>query len=235
VSQSLPSRILSVILKIFFSLLYHQFAWSYDAVAWLVSFGRWQGWILSTLPYLTGDKILEIGHGPGHLQKALFAVGKQPIGIDESYSMNSLASRRLTKAGKSGLIINGYAQYMSFSDNAFDQVVATFPTEYIFEPTTLSEIRRVLTPGGMLVVLPIALIIGKSGRDRALAWLFRLTRQAPAHIDQNLLDNLAEPFNKAGFFTTSLAPIVSDSQLVIILAQKPAISSQEYPLPEAAI
>jgi ubiquinone/menaquinone biosynthesis C-methylase UbiE len=221
VSQSFSTRILSTSLKIFFYLLYHQFAWFYDAVAWLVSFGRWQSWILATLPYLTGEKILEIGHGPGHLQKALFTAGKQPIGLDESSHMGRLASYKLKRIGVHPKFVNGYAQYLPFPNNSFQQVVATFPTEFITDDTTVSEIFRVLIPSGTLVVLPAALIIGKSRIDRYLAWLFRITRQAPAQIDQDLLNNLSEPFTRMGFITTTQAPIIDDSQLVIILAQKP--------------
>lgn len=214
-------RILSAILKVFFHLLYHQFARLYDAVAWMVSFGRWQDWILATLPYLDGDTILEIGHGPGHLLQALCKIHKQVFGLDESWQMNRLASGSLVSAGCSLNIVNGYAQFLPFPSASFRHVVATFPSEFIFSPITLSEISRVLSSEGTLVVLPTALIQGKSCFDRFLRWLNRVSRQAPPDLDNLLLEDLSRPFQRAGFETTILTPAVRDSKLVLILARKP--------------
>ncbi|NMC80811.1 MAG: hypothetical protein GYA59_15725, partial [Chloroflexi bacterium] len=39
-------------LKVFFDLLYHSFAWTYDGVAAVVSLGRWKGWVYSVIPFL---------------------------------------------------------------------------------------------------------------------------------------------------------------------------------------
>ena len=65
-------RVMQTLLRIFFQLLYHPFAWAYDLVAGLVSLGRWKSWVLCGLPLLAG-RVLEIGFGPGHLQAALQA------------------------------------------------------------------------------------------------------------------------------------------------------------------
>ena len=94
------ARILYSFLRIFFQLLYNTFAWSYDLVAAFVSLDRWNDWVRSVLPYLTGDRILEIGHGPGHLQRAL-AEGHPTgliVGLDLSRNMGKIAKRRLARA-----------------------------------------------------------------------------------------------------------------------------------------
>jgi ubiquinone/menaquinone biosynthesis C-methylase UbiE len=75
----------------FFNLLYHQFAWSYDFIASLVSLGNWKRWIITVLPHLEGPRVLELGHGPGHLQRALLNKGINTFGIDESRSMGILS------------------------------------------------------------------------------------------------------------------------------------------------
>jgi len=58
-------------LRLFFRLLYHQLAFTYDLVAASVSFNRWKDWVMSVVPFIEGNRILEIGHGPGHLQRIL--------------------------------------------------------------------------------------------------------------------------------------------------------------------
>lgn len=228
---SLSHRILSAILKVFFYLLYHQFAWLYDAVAWLVSFGRWQDWILAPLPHLRDDPILEIGHGPGHLQQALYENHMKAYGLDESRQMCRMAYKRLSRCGYQPCIVNGYAQNLPFPPVSFSHVVATFPSEYIFSQKTLSEIYRVLSPEGSLVVLPTALILGKGWIDRFLRWLNHISRQAPPSLNDLFLEELSRPFRQAGFETTLLTPVIHDSQIVLILARKPSLSSTESPPP----
>ncbi|NTU63042.1 MAG: hypothetical protein HGB05_06465, partial [Chloroflexi bacterium] len=75
--NTLPRRLV----KFGFQLLYHEFAFTYDAVAWLVSLGQWQAWGRTTLDRVRGPRVLEIGHGPGHLLIALARSGQRPIGI----------------------------------------------------------------------------------------------------------------------------------------------------------
>jgi ubiquinone/menaquinone biosynthesis C-methylase UbiE len=84
------------ILRLFFRLLYHQFAFAYDLVAAAVSFNRWKDWVVSVIPFIEGNRVLEIGHGPGHLQRILLSLDLMAIGIDESAQMGRLAKRNLT-------------------------------------------------------------------------------------------------------------------------------------------
>src|SRR5512136_2652338 len=93
-SLSSPRRLLFRFFRLFFHLLYHQFSWLYDFVAWLVSVGNWNKWVTSVIPYLDGPKILEIGFGPGHLQLALQQNNAMVFGIDESAHMVNIARNR---------------------------------------------------------------------------------------------------------------------------------------------
>jgi len=61
---------LKLIIKPYFEaaeLLYHQFAWAYDAVAWGVSFGYWSRWWRDALKCLLDGSVLEIGFGTSDL------------------------------------------------------------------------------------------------------------------------------------------------------------------------
>lgn len=171
------------LLSAFFYLLYQPMAWSYDAVAWLVSLGRWRSWVDSVLPELGlpelgPGRILELGHGPGHLQVAMRIAGQTPFGIDLSAQMGQLAIRRLRSAGRQPLLVRADGRWLPFRAGAFEHIVATFPTEYILQASTLGEARRALAATGSLVLLPVAWITGGDWLSRAAAWLFHITGQA---------------------------------------------------------
>src|SRR5690349_17890774 len=136
-------------MRVFFYLLYHPFAFLYDLVAATVSFGRWKDWVMSILPFLHGTRILELGHGPGHLQHILVNRGLSSFGLDESPQMGRLAQRKL---GSDSRLSRGLAQSLPFTDHSFDTIVSTFPTDYIFHQQTLSEVHRCLSGGGRLIV-----------------------------------------------------------------------------------
>jgi SAM-dependent methyltransferase len=50
-------------------------------------------------------------------------------------------------------IARGRAEVLPFAAGAFGAVVATFPSAYIFRPTTWAEIARVLRPGGDVAIV----------------------------------------------------------------------------------
>lgn len=199
-------------MRFFFNLLYHPFAFAYDLVAWVVSFGRWKDWVFSILPYLQGTRILELGHGPGHLQRLLLDRGIFAIAIDKSMQMGRLAKRRL---GASHQLARSISQSLPFSNESFDCIVATFPTEYIYEPRTLAEVKRVLCSGGRIVVLPVT--YPKSG---FLQWLYKITRESPAAFDETIKERLQTPFQKAGFVVELKIVELESSRLIILLAKK---------------
>jgi ubiquinone/menaquinone biosynthesis C-methylase UbiE len=209
-------------LRFFFKQLYHGFAWSYDFVAAAVSLGMWKSWVQSVLPYLEGPKILEIGHGPGHLQVALLKKGLFPIGLDESRHMGLLAFKRVKRLGVIPSVINGYAQLMPFKDASFHQVVSTFPSEFITDRDSLAEISRVLIPGGELLVLPVAWITGRRWYHRLAAWLFRITGQAPDWTElQKASQEFSFPFLRAGYRVELELVRQNASSLLLIHAFKP--------------
>ncbi len=210
-------RILSGFLRIFFRLLYHNFAWTYDFVAAVVSLGQWRSWILVPVPYLIGPHVLELGHGPGHLQARLLAEGRQVFGLDESCQMGRLASKRLRRKGYTPGLARGLAQALPFPAATFHQVVATFPSEYITESQTLSEIYRVLVPGGEAVLLLLAWITEKRWYGRLAAWLFRVTGQAPPQWD----DQYLAPLQRMGFQSRAEKINLRSSTVLVIHLVKP--------------
>jgi len=217
--MTIATRFLQFILRPIFYLLYHQFAWTYDLVAAVISLGHWNEWVRSILPYVQGSRVLELGHGPGILQLALHERGFQVFGLDESCQMSRQAARRLRKKGMDVNLSRGHAQSLPFTQSAFQCVAITFPSEYIFEPRTLTEIQRVLLPGGRLVILPIAWITGKRPLERLAAWLFRITGEAPGKPGE-LSPELKSLFARAGFEVRKETVRLKSSTLLFILAKR---------------
>lgn len=137
-------------------LLYRRFASVYEVVAWAVSLGRWHAWRQAAARLLVGERILELGPGPGVLLHEIAAGVPFAAGLEPSSRMLAAASRRAEQGAGQGdscaLLVGGMAQVTPFASGSFDAVLATFPAPYIAETTTLGEIARVLRPGGRLVV-----------------------------------------------------------------------------------
>jgi ubiquinone/menaquinone biosynthesis C-methylase UbiE len=219
-------------LRFFFHLLYHPFAFTYDLVAATVSLGRWKQWVLSVVPFIEGNRILEIGHGPGHLQRVLLSRERFVVGIDESAQMGRLAKRNLTGHPASASqhasaytqikLVRGIAQQLPFPEASFDSIVATFPTEYIFRPETLTEAYRVLSPSGRFVILPGATILGRGIMDRAMALLFRITGETPPDLAAVLKEQTKKPFGESGFHVQIHELDIKSSLVFILVATKPS-------------
>jgi ubiquinone/menaquinone biosynthesis C-methylase UbiE len=214
-SSPLTTRIFAAFYRLFFNLLYHQFAWTYDAVAWVVSLGAWQKWVLSVELYLVGPRTLEIGFGPGHLQAALNQKGMIAFGLDESHQMGRIARRRLTRLGVQPKLVRGDALALPFAEQRFHQVVMTFPSEYILNRASLEEIYRVLVDDGVAIVLPLAWITGQKPLERAAAWFTRVTGEAPEWHEESL-----EPLKNAGFKVEWEMIDLSSSKILVIRMAK---------------
>ena len=113
---------------------------------------------LASLDLQPGEAVLDVGSGPGLLAAEMGeAVGPEGTvhGIEPSESMLAIAARREPAAGSAPLEFRpGDAGALPFADGSFDAVVATQVYEYVDDiATALAEARRVLRPGGRLLVL----------------------------------------------------------------------------------
>lgn len=139
-----------------FHLLYNQFAWTYDAVAFLVSAGEWHAWqraAISALNLPSGASVLEIAHGTGSLHADLIRAGYRTVGVDLSRAMGRIASGKLLRAGLNANLVRASAGALPLTSGTFDGLICTFPSEFLAQPDTLSEFCRVLLPDGRFAVV----------------------------------------------------------------------------------
>jgi ubiquinone/menaquinone biosynthesis C-methylase UbiE len=98
-----------------------------------------------------GHRILDAGCGSGPLAAALIAKGATLTGFDASPAMVELARQRLGEGAD--LQVADLSQPLPFADDSFDDVVSSLVIHYLEDwSAPLGELRRVLKPGGRLIL-----------------------------------------------------------------------------------
>lgn len=160
--------------------------------------------------------MVELGYGPGHLQKKLLSQNKFVIGLDESRQMSRLAKNRLK--GFPYCLIRARAQNLPFKTNSIPIFAATFPSEYIFETATISEIHRTLTDSGKVVILLAAWPGGTSAFEKIMRFVFRITGESPRQNSD--FSQFTDPFHSQGFFSSAKVFDYQKTKLLLIVSQK---------------
>jgi SAM-dependent methyltransferase len=99
-------------------------------------------------------RLLEIGCGPGRYVAMMASLGYQVLGADPISYANWEFLRRLDKVTLSD---NVFAEALPYADETFDAVACMGALLYYDDPDkAMSEIHRVLKPGGKLVVRTVS-------------------------------------------------------------------------------
>lgn len=110
-----------------------------------------------------GEWILEIGFGTGYAQERIAPLvgGGFSTGLDLSEGMGRVAQRKLYRAGHQDRVglVQSDTLPIPFPDKIFDGVFSSFTLE-LFDspliPKVLGECRRVLKPGGRLIIVSLS-------------------------------------------------------------------------------
>jgi len=104
---------------------------------------------------LAGDiegRVLDLGCGGGHLLSRLVSLSRLSL-VTVGLDISAVLSARARELNDRALIVRGDAEKLCFADGSFSCVFATELIEHLLEPeSALSEIRRVIGPGGKLVM-----------------------------------------------------------------------------------
>jgi ubiquinone/menaquinone biosynthesis C-methylase UbiE len=114
--------------------------------------------VVAALALGEGDRVVDVGVGPGFLAAEMAeVVGRSGLvcGVDVSASMLALAAGRATPPGSAPIELHeAAATAIPHPDGSFDAAVSTQVFEYLPDvPAALVELRRLLRPGGRVVLL----------------------------------------------------------------------------------
>jgi len=141
--------------------------------------------------------VLEVGVGSGLNLPLYGSAVTRVVGLDPSPELLRLASNRTADAVVPVSLLRGSAEHVPFRDAVFDAIVITWTLCSIPNPiAALTEMRRVLRPGGRLIFVEH----GLSPEIRTARWQHRLTPywrriSGGCHLDRKM----EELIRAAGF------------------------------------
>jgi demethylmenaquinone methyltransferase / 2-methoxy-6-polyprenyl-1,4-benzoquinol methylase len=211
--------------------LFDQIAENYDAINPIMSAGQWEKWhktFLQIADFQPGQKVLDLACGTGDLTMlaaSQVAPNGHVTGADFSERMLEVGRRRVAQTPHKDSILMewGNAVDLKYADNTFDMVTMGWAMRNVPSiEKTLSEVYRVLKPGGKFVCMDSAKpyswflrtgfmlyfksflpmidwFVVKTGREAKVRPYTYLSRSLDNYPFPNELEKL---FGKAGFKQT---------------------------------
>jgi demethylmenaquinone methyltransferase / 2-methoxy-6-polyprenyl-1,4-benzoquinol methylase len=167
-SQSSPSR--REVWRMF-----DRIAYRYDLLNHLLSLNRdkvWRKRMRKLLPEKPNLEILDLATGTADQLLSINSSGKVSfgVGIDMAGEMLTIGKKKIFDRGCADnlFLIRSDAGMIPFADNSFDLVTISFGIRNLIDvPAGLSEMNRVLKPGGRVLILEFSL-----PRNSVLRWWY---------------------------------------------------------------
>lgn len=161
--------------------------------------------LLKHTPFEENQKILDIATGTAFIPRKLMEQkipGIKITGLDITESMLRQAQRKIAAVDHQSnpYLVCGDAMALPYADRSFDVVVSGLASHHMDIPIMLSEMRRVLKPGGLLSIIdvgtsPIWETKAFQFAARIVAFLIFLFREnyTRAWAEAAAIDNLRTP------------------------------------------
>jgi demethylmenaquinone methyltransferase/2-methoxy-6-polyprenyl-1,4-benzoquinol methylase len=141
--------------------MFDSIAWRYDFLNHFLSFGIDKLWRRKAIRIISESqkqpRIIDVATGTADLAIASMVLNPlKVIGIDISEKMLEIGREKILRKGFSNKIelFNGDSEKINFDDNSFDVAMIAFGVRNFSNTLTgLSEMHRVVRPGGLLMIL----------------------------------------------------------------------------------
>lgn len=141
--------------------MFDSIAWRYDFLNHFLSFGVDRLWRRRAIRLIGKTHkpgfILDVATGTADLAISALKLNPEKItGIDISESMLEIGREKILKKGLSQRIqlLRGDSEKIEFNNDSFDVAMVAFGVRNFADPLSgLKEMRRVIKPGGMVMVL----------------------------------------------------------------------------------
>jgi ubiquinone/menaquinone biosynthesis C-methylase UbiE len=153
-----------------YDIFYSRFASGYDRLVKILPL--WRNWISAAIPWIQGPRVLEISFGTGYLLSQ-YADRFKTCGIDYNQRLARVAQSNLFQSGKKANLQVADVGSLPYKSATFDTLVNTMAfTAYPDGNLALSEMSRVLKPGGRIVMVDISYPLDGNliGRTLTKAW-----------------------------------------------------------------
>jgi cyclopropane fatty-acyl-phospholipid synthase-like methyltransferase len=164
-------------------------------------------WAVELLELQPGDRLLEVGCGPGVAIAAAATRGTTVVGVDRSAVMIGQARRRNRRAVRAGRVelVTAPVEDLPDFEEPFDKVLAVNSVGHWDDPAGgLIALRRVLRSGGRIAVVTQPRTAGATGADSRAA-----------------ADATAKVLGEAGFDDVRIETLELDPPAVCALAVNP--------------
>src|SRR4051794_14711581 len=156
--------------------MFDRIAGRYDRMNSVMSAGlhhRWRARAVETAQLGAGARALDVCCGTGDLAlelKRAVGPGGEVVGLDFSAPMLEIARTKSAAAGLAVDYVQGNALDLPFEDGRFDAATVGFGVRNVVDlARALAELRRVVRPGGRVVVLEIT-----TPERPPLSWFYSL-------------------------------------------------------------
>jgi ubiquinone/menaquinone biosynthesis C-methylase UbiE len=194
--QHLPDQhFITRLYRWFCNLIYYEFSWAYNLTSVIVSAGQWNKWRSLGLKYIKPGNVLELGCGTGYLLKKSKSEHINIFGLDLSLQMLSCSKILLKKNNLTCPLIRADGTQLPFQNNSVDNIIATFPEQYITESKTISECARILKKNqpakGKMIIVGRWIVMN----NMLLKHLFPVFYRMPTEDQKNEITNLFKIHN----------------------------------------